>query len=79
VSDGEPADLDVRDPQYLRHDTKKAMEELSKKGITSYCLTLDPQADNYMSRIFGVGGYTIVDHVQRLPEKLPALFMGLTK
>jgi len=79
VSDGEPADLDVRDPQYLRHDTKKAVEELSKKGITSYCLTLDPQADDYVSRIFGVGGYTIVDHVQRLPEKLPALFMGLTK
>ena len=79
VSDGEPADIDVRDPQYLRHDTKNAVEELSRRGITSYCLTLDPQADDYVSRIFGVGGYTIVDHVQRLPEKLPALFMGLTK
>jgi hypothetical protein len=79
VSDGEPADIDVRDPQYLRHDTKKAVEELSKIGITTYCLTLDPHADEYVSRIFGVNGYTIVDHVQRLPEKLPALFMGLTK
>lgn len=79
VSDGEPADIDVRDPQYLRHDTKKAVEELAQKGIISYCLTLDPNADDYVSRIFGVAGYTIVDHVQRLPEKLPALFMGLTK
>jgi nitric oxide reductase NorD protein len=79
VSDGEPADIDVRDPQYLRQDTKKAVEELSKKGIVTYCLTLDPHADDYVSRIFGMNGYTVVDHVQRLPEKLPALFMGLTK
>jgi hypothetical protein len=79
VSDGEPADIDVRDPQYLRHDTKKAVEELTKIGVTTYCLTLDPHADSYVSRIFGVKGYTIVDHVQRLPEKLPALFMGLTR
>ena len=32
VSDGEPADIDVRDPQYLRHDTKKAVEELATRG-----------------------------------------------
>ncbi len=79
VSDGEPADIDVRDPQYLRHDTKKAVEELNSRGILTYCLTLDPEADDYVSRIFGVNHYTVVDHVQRLPERLPALFMGLTK
>jgi nitric oxide reductase activation protein len=79
VSDGEPADIDVRDPQYLRHDTKKAVEELNSRGIITYCLTLDPQADEYVSRIFGANHYTVVDHVQRLPERLPALFMGLTK
>jgi nitric oxide reductase activation protein len=50
VSDGEPADIDVRDPQYLRHDTKKAVEYLN--GISTYYLTLDPQADDYVSRIF---------------------------
>jgi nitric oxide reductase NorD protein len=40
---------------------------------------LDPQADDYVARIFGTNHYTVVDHVQRLPERLPALFMGLTK
>lgn len=78
VSDGEPSDVDVRDPQYLRYDTKKAVEELNREGIFSYCLTLDPNADDYVKRIFGVNGYMIVDQVQRLPEKLPVLFMGLT-
>lgn len=79
VSDGEPSDIDVRDPQYLRQDTKKAVEELHTHGVTSYCLTLDPNADAYVARIFGNNGYTIIDHVQRLPEKLPLLFMGLTR
>lgn len=79
VSDGEPADIDERDPQYLRHDTKKAVEELASRGVLTYCLTLDPQADDYVARIFGVNHYTVVEHVQRLPERLPALFMGLTR
>jgi nitric oxide reductase activation protein len=79
VSDGEPADIDERDPQYLRHDTKKAVEELSTRGILTYCLTLDPDADDYVSRIFGINAYSVVDNVQRLPERLPALFMSLTK
>ncbi len=77
VTDGEPADIDVRDPQYLRQDTRKAVEELAARGVLTYCLTLDPNADAYVSRIFG-GNFTVVDHVQRLPERLPTLFMGLT-
>ena len=79
VTDGEPADIDERDPQYLRMDAKKATQELQQVGINSYCLTLDPQADRYVERIFGANNYTIVDNVERLPEKLPALFASLTK
>lgn len=78
VTDGEPADIDVRDPQHLRLDTKKAVEELNSKGIVSYCLTLDPNADSYVKRIFGANNYTVIDHVDRLPEKLPTLFASLT-
>jgi len=78
VTDGAPADIDERDPQHLRHDTKKAVEELYSKGVLSYCLTLDPNADTYVKRIFGANNYTVVDHVDRLPEKLPALFASLT-
>lgn len=78
VTDGEPSDIDERDPQHLRHDTKKAVEELHTKGILSYCLTLDPDADSYVKRIFGPNNYTVVDHVDRLPEKLPILFASLT-
>lgn len=79
VTDGEPADIDERDPQYLRMDAKKAVQELQQFGVMSYCLTLDPEADRYVERIFGANNYTIVDKVERLPEKLPQLFMSLTK
>lgn len=78
VTDGEPADIDEQDPQHLRHDTKKAVEELYSNGVLSYCLTLDPHADAYVKRIFGESHYTIIDHVDRLPEQLPLLFASLT-
>ncbi|TSA22688.1 MAG: nitric oxide reductase activation protein NorD [Betaproteobacteria bacterium] len=79
ITDGEPADVDVRDPQYLRSDTKKAVEEVAKLGVITYCMSLDPRADNYVSRIFGQNNFMVVDHVQRLPEKLPLLYAGLTR
>lgn len=78
ITDGEPADVDERDPQYLRHDAKKAVEELATRGVHTFCLALDPHADRYVERIFGPNGYTILDRVERLPEKLPALFAQLT-
>lgn len=79
ITDGEPADVDVRDPQYLRHDAKKAVEDAARHGVLSYCISLDPRADQYVARIFGQRNYMVVDHVQRLPEKLPLLYAGLTR
>jgi len=79
VTDGEPADIDETDPQHLRFDTKKAVEELYSNGVLSYCLTLDPNADSYVKRIFGENNYTIIEDVHRLPEQLPLLFASLTK
>lgn len=79
VTDGEPADIDERDPQHLRFDTKKAVEELHTNGVLTYCLTLDPNADDYVKRIFGTNNYTVIDHVDRLPEQLPLLFASLTR
>ncbi len=78
ITDGEPADIDERDPQYLRHDTKKAVEDLATQGIYTFCLTLDPLADRYVARVFGENNYSIVDHVERLPERLPTVFAALT-
>ncbi|HHA19903.1 MAG TPA: VWA domain-containing protein, partial [Methylophaga sp.] len=78
LTDGEPADIDVDDEQLLIQDTHKAVQELDQKGIYSYCITLDPQADDYVNDIFG-NQHMVIDNVNKLPEKLPALFASLTK
>jgi nitric oxide reductase NorD protein len=71
--------VDVRDPQYLRQDTRKAVEEAGRSGVVTYCMSLDPRADQYVRRIFGERHYLVVDKVERLPEKLPVLYAGLTR
>ncbi len=78
ITDGEPSDIDVHDADYLMFDAKKAVEENNRHGIFTYCMSLDPEADRYVSRIFGQRNYTVVDHVRRLPEKLPMLYMRVT-
>ena len=77
LTDGEPADIDAKDSQTLIQDTKKAVEELKSQGIYSYCITLDPNADEYVETIFE-NHYTVIDQVEKLPEQLPKVFMKLT-
>jgi len=67
----------------LRHplhflDARKAVQELDRKGIFTYCINLDPKADEYVQDIFG-SQYGVIDRMERLPEKLPKLFISLTK
>jgi len=78
VTDGEPSDIDTDDEQVLIQDAHKAVQELDQDGIFTYCINLDPHADDYVQDIFG-RQYSVIDHVDRLPEKLPKLFMSLTK
>ena len=78
LTDGEPADIDVNDEQLLIQDTHKAVQELDQQGIYSYCISLDPKADEYVRDIFG-NQHMVIDDVNKLPEKLPALFASLTK
>lgn len=77
LTDGEPSDIDVDDPQLLTQDTRQAVKELDQKGIYSYCISLDPRADEYVRDIFGKR-VTVVDNVQRLPERMTQVFVTLT-
>ncbi|MFN4156152.1 MAG: nitric oxide reductase activation protein NorD [Paracoccaceae bacterium] len=79
LTDGAPADIDVRDPLYLRADARRAVEEAQRDGITPFCLTLDPGADAYAQRIFGARNVQVVDRVERLPERLPALYAAIAR
>ena len=78
LTDGQPADVDVHDDRLLIADARKSVEELDQQGIFTYCISLDRNADDYVSDIFG-GRYTVIDKIERLPERLPELFMALTR
>ncbi|MFI4940343.1 MAG: nitric oxide reductase activation protein NorD [Burkholderiales bacterium] len=79
ITDGAPDDVDVRGEEYLLFDTKKSVEGAGRSGINTFCITLDPRADRYVSRIFGARNYMVVDHIRRLPEKMLMLYAALTR
>ena len=77
LTDGEPSDIDVDDERLLIEDARKAEQELDRDNIYTYCINLDPHADDYVTDIFGKQ-YSVIDRVEKLPTKLPELFLALT-
>ncbi len=79
ISDGKPNDEDRYDGRYGIEDTKKAIEELKKKGIISFCITVDLDAKEYLGYLFGRNGYAVVRDGRKLPEIIPEIYLSLTK
>jgi len=79
VSDGKPNDVDRYDGRYGIEDTKKAVIECRKLGITPYCITVDIEAKDYLPYLFGKNGYALVRNTLKLPTILPEIYMNLTK
>ncbi len=79
ISDGKPNDEDRYDGRYGIEDTKKALEEAKRKGITPFCITIDMDAKEYLGYLFGRNGYAIVRDGQKLPKVLTDVYINLTK
>ncbi|MDQ7047180.1 MAG: VWA domain-containing protein [Sulfurovum sp.] len=79
ISDGKPNDEDRYDGRYGIEDTKKAIEEVKKKGITPFCITIDLEAKAYLSYLFGRNGFAVVRDGQKLPKVIPEVYINLTK
>jgi len=79
ISDGKPNDEDRYDGRYGIEDTKKALQEAKKKGITPFCITIDLDAKEYLNYLFGANGYAIVRDGQKLPKVLTEVYINLTK
>ena len=78
VSDGEPSDIDTPDPRYLVEDARRAVQTLATQGTDVFCVGLDSGGDAYLHRIFGRNVMQL-DKIERLPEKLPMLYLTLTR
>ena len=79
ISDGKPNDVDRYDGRYGIEDTKKAIEEVKQKGITPFCITIDIEAKDYLSYLFGKNGYAVVRDSKKLPKIMPEVYINLTK
>lgn len=78
LSDGRPYDHDYGDSRYAREDTKIALRQTKTQGITPFCITIDRESEAELKDLYGEVGYTIIDDVMSLPERLPGIYRRLT-
>ncbi len=78
ITDGEPSDIDVSDGKYLVEDARRAVHDLSNKGIDVLCIGVQRQGQDALQRIFGRRGFAMIDRAEALAEKLPMIYMRLT-
>lgn len=74
LSDGKPNDVDVYEGRYGLEDTRMAIKEAEREGITPFCLTVDTGASDYLPGVFGRGNYAVLPGVDMLAKKLPELY-----
>lgn len=78
LSDGRPYDHDYGDARYARDDTREALRQARLDGITPFCITIDRDSESELRDLYGEVGYTIIDDVLSLPERMPAIYRRLT-
>jgi nitric oxide reductase NorD protein len=79
LSDGRPNDLDAYQGSYGVEDSRQAIFEARAAGVYPYCLTIDQAASEYLPRIFGKAGHTVLQRPEQLPRALLAVVRGLIK
>ena len=78
LSDGRPYDHDYGDSRYAREDTRIALRQARINGVTPFCITIDRDSEAELKDLYGEVGYTIIDDVISLPERLPGIYRRLT-
>ncbi len=78
LSDGRPYDHDYGDARYAREDTREALRQAKTAGVTPFCITIDRESEGELRDLYGEVGYTIIDDVLTLPERLPGIYRRLT-
>jgi nitric oxide reductase NorD protein len=78
LSDGRPYDHDYGDARYAREDTREALRQARIAGVTPFCITIDRDSEAELRDLYGEVGYTIIDDVLSLPERMPAIYRRLT-
>lgn len=79
LSDGKPDDYsDNYRGEYGIEDTRRALIESHRSGIRPFCITIDHEARDYLSHLYGPVNWTLVNEVSRLPLKVADIYRRLT-
>ncbi len=79
ITDGKPNDLDLYDSRYGIEDTRMAVHEARRLGLTPFCVTIDREAGAYLPYLFGPAGFCVIRKPDELPRRLPLLYVQLTR
>jgi nitric oxide reductase NorD protein len=79
LTDGEPSDTDVPDPDYLREDARRAVLSARKMGIDIFAFALGGNSFRALESIVGERRVLRVPDIEVLPLRITQLFAELTK
>ncbi|MCL2656446.1 MAG: VWA domain-containing protein [Betaproteobacteria bacterium] len=79
LSDGKPNDLDLYDGRYGIEDTRMAVIEARRHGLTPFCVTIDREGASYLPHIFGPAGFAVIRKAEELPARLPMFYAQITR
>ncbi|NIX75906.1 nitric oxide reductase activation protein NorD [Microvirga terricola] len=79
LTDGKPNDVDYYEGRFGIEDTRRAVLEARRAGLSVFGVTVDREAQSYFPTLFGRGGYAIVSQVAKLPSALPAIYRHLAR
>lgn len=77
LSDGRPLDDHYKD-EYALEDTRAALREARQRGVETFCVTIDREAESYARRMYAEARYCVVSSVETLPSRLPRMYRQLT-
>ncbi len=83
MSDGYPQDSDYgedrNDENYSLLDTRLALEEATRAGVHTYCITVDKAGYDYLKQMCPEDAYLVIDRVRDLPVALPRVYRAITR
>jgi nitric oxide reductase NorD protein len=78
LSDGRPNDIDYYHEAFGVEDARQAVNEARAQGTYPFCITIDQEAGpEYLGRVFGTTGHTILRHPEQLPLALVSVVRQL--
>ncbi len=83
LSDGFPQDFDYGDDRrsnaYGIRDTMQALREIEKRGMQTFCITVDPAGHDYLGEMCPASRYAVIENIQELPSELVRIYRKVTR